>query len=509
MKAEDNRFSKLRRNSTWSLIYTIVMLISGFILPRLIMQFYGSDINGLVNSINQFLQVFTFLELGVAAVTKTSLYAAIAENNQAETNRIVTSACKFYRSIGVVLIVYTIVLAIIYPIIIDNVYDVQYVVILILAHAVGMFVQYYFGIVDTCLLDAHQAIHVYYKVQTVSIILNIVMTYGLIYRGFSIYVVKIATATIYILRPIVVRVYLQQRYKVNRYEPYSEDPIKEKWNGVAQHISFIVLQSTDTVLLTLFSSLKNVSVYAVYHLVVSGINSLITALFVGMTAVMGNLYAKEEIGVLKSFFEKVNWLLHCLVSLTYGCASVLIIPFVSVYTAGVTDVDYRQPTFAFFIVLANAWFCLRLPYVILVQAIGGYRDTQKTFIVTAMINVLVSFVLIYKMGLSGVAFGTLLAMVYLTLGLAWYVNRTILEEAFWKQVKLFILDFIQIVLVYLVCSKTTLKKLSYYEWIKQGISVFATSLLIVCIVQMVFNRRILIQFPKYVWKYFQQKRGEM
>ena len=67
------RKKRLVKNTIASLGYQISAIICGFILPRLIMTYYGSEVNGLVNSITQFLQVITFLELGVGAVVQSSL----------------------------------------------------------------------------------------------------------------------------------------------------------------------------------------------------------------------------------------------------------------------------------------------------------------------------------------------------------------------------------------------------------------------------------------------------
>ena len=65
---------KLIKNTYTAIIYQVATLICGFILPRLILGNFGSEVNGLVNSITQFLQVIQFLELGVGAVVRTSLY---------------------------------------------------------------------------------------------------------------------------------------------------------------------------------------------------------------------------------------------------------------------------------------------------------------------------------------------------------------------------------------------------------------------------------------------------
>lgn len=46
------RKTKLKLNTIIGFIYQIVAIICGFILPRLILSNYGSETNGLVNSIN-------------------------------------------------------------------------------------------------------------------------------------------------------------------------------------------------------------------------------------------------------------------------------------------------------------------------------------------------------------------------------------------------------------------------------------------------------------------------
>ena len=70
---------RLAKNTISSLTFQICTIVCGFILPRLILLYYGSEVNGLVNSITQFLQIIAFLELGVGAVVTElffSLYTA-------------------------------------------------------------------------------------------------------------------------------------------------------------------------------------------------------------------------------------------------------------------------------------------------------------------------------------------------------------------------------------------------------------------------------------------------
>ncbi len=478
---------RIRLNSIWSIVYTVVLLLSGFVLPRLILAYYGSEINGLINSISQFLLVFTFMELGIAAVAKTSLYDAVGRNDQLQINRIVSAESRFYRSIGFVLVVYVAMLVVFYPRIINNEYNTLYTVILILTHSISMFAQYYFGVVDCCILDAFQEIYIYYIVQTVAVIINIAVSAIMIIEGFSIYWVKLITAVIYVVRPLVVRFYIDRRYSINRREEYDKDPIHEKWNGVAQHISFIILQSTDTVLLTLFSTLNIVSVYSVYNMVLSGMNSLVIAAVMSMTAVMGKLNAQNEKSELCHFFEKLKLGTHCMVAVCYGLTCALIVPFVLVYTAGITDAEYEDRLFAFVIVLANAWSSLRIPYVQIIQAIGGYKPTQKIFVLSAVINIGVSLALVDRHGLVGIAIGTLIAMTFQTIGLAVYVNRNLGYQSIWNEWKLFALDMIEITAIFAVGFYIPMMEYDYRSWIVKAVETAAFSIIVIIAVQSIFN----------------------
>ena len=46
-----------------SLTLQVVTVISGFIIPKIILTNFGSSVNGLVSSLNQFLSYITLIEL--------------------------------------------------------------------------------------------------------------------------------------------------------------------------------------------------------------------------------------------------------------------------------------------------------------------------------------------------------------------------------------------------------------------------------------------------------------
>ena len=114
------RSKEFAKSTVASVINQIVIFLSGFILPKLILRFYGSDTNGLIHSISQFLTLISFLEMGMGAVVQSALYAPLAENDMAKVSEIVTDSSRFFKKIAGLLLLYVVLLAFVYPTFINN-----------------------------------------------------------------------------------------------------------------------------------------------------------------------------------------------------------------------------------------------------------------------------------------------------------------------------------------------------------------------------------------------------
>ena len=57
----------------------LMTLISGLIVPRLILSTFGSEANGLVSSLTQFLNYISLVEGGIGSVVLTALYSPLAK----------------------------------------------------------------------------------------------------------------------------------------------------------------------------------------------------------------------------------------------------------------------------------------------------------------------------------------------------------------------------------------------------------------------------------------------
>lgn len=480
---------RLLINTITSILLQVTAVICGFILPRLILQYYGSEINGLVQSITQFLGLIAFMELGIGAVIQSSLYKPLADKDEEKTSAIITSGNKFFQRLALILLVYIGVLICIYPFISSSDFSWLFTATLIAAMGVSSFSQYYFGITDGLLLNADQRGYVQYLAQIVTIIVNTAVCFVLIKINTSIQVVKLVTSLIYLCRPLFLRIYVNKKYRINRKAKYNQEPIKQKWNGIAQHVTSVVIDSTDNVVLTTCSSLSNVSIYSAYHNVVYGIKNVFMASTNGFLSALGDCYAKNDVDKMQKVFSLMDFLIHISTACLFTCTGVLIVPFIKVYTDGITDANYIQPVFAIILVLAHASHCIRLPYNTLIKACGHYKQTQLCYIIAAIINIVLSVIMVFFLGLTGVAIGTLCAMLFQTIWMVFYNSKHLINWPFKKFLK-------QIVIDILICGGIVgatfwikLQSVSYFSWFLMALKVFGIAVLVTFLACLLFYRQ--------------------
>lgn len=444
------RSKKALKNIIVSFLLQIITIICGFVIPKMIIQNFGSNVNGLVSSIAQFLTYITLLESGIGPVVRAALYKPIAEKNNKQIANVLKASENFFKTLACIFIIYILILSMVYPTIINNEFESLYTISLLLIIATSTFAEYFFGMTYKLFLHAEQKSYIVSTIQIVTTIINTITVIILIKFGCNIHTVKLASAVIFIFRPILQNIYVRKKYNINLKEADKNYKLEKKWDGLAQHIASVVHENTDVAILTIFSTMTEVSVYSVYLLVVNGIKNLVQAFTGGIDASFGDMIAKNEKETLNKSFKNYELLYFTIITIFFACTMLLIVPFVKVYTAGIQDVNYSRPVFAFIIVLAEFIFSIRIPYNSLALVAGHFKETKKGAWVEAGVNIIISIILVIKLGIIGVAIGTLIAMLVRTIEFIVYTSKNILERNILECVKKIIIIIIQLILIYMV-----------------------------------------------------------
>lgn len=495
---------RLLYNTVFSLLLQIFTVICGIILPRLYLVQYGSEVNGLIHSISQFLGVISFLELGIGQVIQSALYKPLADKDDNSLSKIYVSGNRYFHRIAIILSAYIVILMFAYPIATKNHMGWFYVSTLVAVLSINLMSQYCFGVIDRILLNADQYGYIQCIVHIIVLICNTGVSILMIKLGAPIQVVKLVAALITLLSPIIIHIYVRRKYSINRKITYTEEPIEQKWNGVAQHLSYVVLDGTDTIVLTVFSTLTNVSVYSVYHMVIYGMMQLYRAATNGFHAIVGNLWAKQDIDNLKRVFGCIETFLHYTVVFLFSCTATLLLPFIRIYTVGITDADYIQPLFAALLIFAHAFHCLRSIYNMLILGAGHYKQTQSCHIIAAILNLFISIITVKFWGLIGVAIGTLVALAYQTIWMAIYDSRHLLKWPFRNFVKHLIVDFGTAMLIFAVTTKISWEVSGYFEWFIMAFLVAIIAMLFIGISFIVFYRKQFKDFKQLLLKKYKK-----
>ena len=445
-----SRTQKVLMNVSASIIGNVVSLVCGLILPRLILKNFGSEYNGITQSITQFISYISLMQSGIGGATIAALYKPLAKNDTREISEILASTEQYMRRISMIFVAFVAGFSIIYPLFIYRDFGFLFTASLIVIISLSTFAQYYFGFTYQCLLNADQKAYIIHYLNALTVILNAVVSVVLINAGFGIHVVKLGASIVHIIPPIFMYFYVREKYKIIRGIKPTTDKIPEKWNAAAHEVAAFVNDNTDIIILTFFTNMKEISVYTVYHYVTGNIKKIITNFTVGFGHAFGDMYARDELDLMNKNLGIYEIIIYSLTTVCCSTMLTMFVPFVLIYTKGVNDVNYARPIFALAMTAACAFNCFRVPYRSIVYALGHYKETRNGAIIEAVLNIVISVVSVISFGLVGVAIGTMCAMAFRTFQYGLYLSNRILNRDNRIFISHIIVSFIIIGFVYAI-----------------------------------------------------------
>lgn len=407
----------------------VVTLLCGFLIPWLIIRYFGSEINGLVSSLTQFLSYINIVEGGVGAVVLSNLYRPLATGDLAKASAVVRTTEAFFKKLAAVFLVYEIVLAVVYPLLVRTSFSWVYVSSLTLILGISTFVQYYFALTWRLFLQADKKMFVSVLAQGTAIVLNLGLTIVAIAILPEIHFVKFLSGLAFLMQPIILNRYMRHHYCLRDDVDPDPDLLKQRWDGFGINLAAMVHATTATIVLTFTASLEIVSVFSVYMLVANGLKSLITSISAGITPSIGHYYGKDDVAGCTRLFEKYELLMFYASFLCFTIAAFSITPFAMLYTNGTDNGIYYQPVLGYVLMLAECLFCIRDPYVNMAYTAGHFKQVSKYAYIEAALNIVLSVVLGLLWGIDGVAIALLVSIAYRTIAQVLYLRRSILSRS--------------------------------------------------------------------------------
>ncbi len=349
------------------------------------------------------LSYISLVEGGVTGVISASLYKPLYEKNEKKLSSIIKTTNIFYRKIGVLFTIYAILLSLVYPLVVKTSFSYIYVTGIALILSMSLFVQYMFSLSMRNLLMADKKAYIIYITQTLTIILNIICAIVSVKIYPSIHFLKGLTGILFLIQPIIYGIYIKKHYNIDKKATTDNTLLKSRWNGFAINIAAFIHFSTDVTILTLFTNLETVSVYCVYSLVIVGLRQLISAICDSITPTIGQCYVKGDSKELNEKMDVFEYITFIIVFFAFIVGGLLITPFVMIYTKNITDANYYQPLFGIMFLLSEGLYLIKTPHLNLAYAANKFKEITIPSYIEAGLNIIISVILVNKIGLCGIA----------------------------------------------------------------------------------------------------------
>ena len=472
-----------------SVVCQLITIICGLVVPRLILHTFGSEANGLTVSITQFLNYIVLLEGGLGSVVLTALYKPLARKDDEKISKVIVATNHFFKQIAIIFVGYTIILSLLYPFIVDSSFSEIFIASLTIILAISLFIQYFFSASYKLLLQADQRMYVVQVVQILITLANLFVVYIAIKIWPRLHIVKLFSALLFVAQPIVFRKYVNKHYRINTDVKANKDDLPGRWSCFGQNLAYFIHENTDTVVLSIFTNLRLVSVYSVYFLVVNHIKSFFKSFSHAFAPMIGKAIAVDDQVNARMFFDVYEYTVSSIATIIYGATIYLLPGFVMLYTKGIRDIDYYQPVFSTIIVLAEMVYTIRDPYVSVVYAAGKFEETAKSAYIEAGINIVLSVALVSRFGLVGIGLGTLIGMTYRMIYLIIYIRKYILTYSIVRTIKRLIISIFSISVSYKLLQLTdNWGSSTILLWIKSAVLAVTFNAIVLLIINIIFDR---------------------
>lgn len=419
----------VRTNAVISFINQFTILALGLILPRLTLVSYGSETNGLVNTITQIFTYVALLEAGIGNAAVNALYKPIVNNDHQTISNVFSAAKSYYRKVTWIYGACVLVLTFFYPLFVDTELSYVTVALVVLLQGMSGVVNFYFTAAYRQLLVADGK---YFIVSTIGLIVYVLSSVGkilLMSIGFNIVVLQVWNFVVICLQACALIPIVKKKYPFLKKNNSPDLSVLSERNAFIVHeISGTIFSSTDVFLISVFCNLKLASVYSVYNMVFHSLSNLITTVNNSVDYILGQTYARGDVARYTKVHDVYETVYSAITFSLFTVAYLLVLPFVGLYTRGIDDIPYLDALLPLLFSMIQLLYCSKVVGNRLINISGHAKETQRRSIIEAGLNLGSSLILVNVIGIYGVLCGTIIALLYRVNDVFIYANHKILHR---------------------------------------------------------------------------------
>lgn len=482
-------------NTFMAFLLQLVTMISGLVLPRVMLVNYGSEINGLTSSINQFISYFNLAQAGIAGASLFAFYKPIADKDVESVNGVMSATDKYYKKSGIWFAIFTVAFAIIYPFIVKINLEYYEVLLLVLVLSFSSVLTYLIIGKYRAFLSANQQNYILSLANLVTVILNTLIVSILAYLKLNIVLVRFAGAFASLLGVAFVYFYVKTQYK---WLSVKTDPnynaLSRKGYVMYLEILGAIQGGWPVIIATLIFSkeLSQVSILTIYNMILGGIAGIFSIFTTGTQAAFGDLIARNDTKRLQETYKEFETGFYLLITWAYACTLILIMTFIRLYTKNLEDAEiYIRPLLAVLLVINGVFNHLKTPQGMLVTAAGMYKETRYRVTIQAAIGLFFAALFGYFWGLEGIMGGMILSHLYRTVDLLFFTPKYITGLKWQYSLRRMVRVIVTIFVCYIPFFFIDYQPSSLWWWALLALIVSIYVFIITFVINLVFDKKMM------------------
>lgn len=417
MPAADTSYKRTRnslKNSSVAFILQLVAIFIGFFARRIFIQRLGVEIMGLNSTAASILHMLNLAELGIGTAVSVTLYKPLYANDRQSIREIIALQGWFYRMIGLFVLLGSAIVLCFFPRIFGNSglpLSYSYATYIVLLYSSLLW--YFFNYKKNLLYADQKNYKVLLSTNLVGLVKQLLQIWAVLnldhpYFWWLALEALSATVSTLIVRWVVARSYPFLREKVHvdasLRKRYPEILSRSKFVAFHRFGSYAVSQLSP-IFIYAFVSLGVVGMYANYQLLTTNLAALLTALYAGVTASVGDMVAEGNKSLMMKVFRELLSSRILIVGVCCICLWFLTDPFVSLWLG--QEYLLGGVTLALIVAQFFVWNTRSVVDDYLV-AHGAFQDIWAP-IAEAALNVGLSWLLGRSYGMNGVLAGVLIS----------------------------------------------------------------------------------------------------
>ncbi len=421
--------ARIKNNLISSFVYQGVLISLSFLLPRLYLENFGSEVNGVLSTIKQIFAYMCLLEAGVGLATTQALYKRIGEQDFRSASAVLSATHTYYVKTGCIYAAIVLVIAAVYAYVIPTSIDHNVLFLLVLLNAIPSLFSYFVQAKYRILMEVDGRKYVINNSETVLQLASNVGKILVLLLTDSLILIQLVYCIIALLQLGYLFFYARRRYAWLDLKAKPDfEAIAQKNSVLLHQVSGMVFNNTDVLLISFLCDFKAVSIYAIYNIFFSQVQTFITSIVSSFTFALGQMFHTDRVKF-DRLYPAYETLYIMATFIIYTLMAVFLLPLIQIYTSGINDAEYTNVFLLLLFVIMNLTANGKLPSNGVIEYAGAFEKTRTHAVWEMIINLTVSVVAIVYMGICGAILGTIAALLYRSIVTVYYANKKILQRS--------------------------------------------------------------------------------